>query len=160
MAGLLFAAIMAGIVIWEAGSIKRGAVFLLALGVSTLLLSGIAALALKGLKNLPPPDKMTGRYGFANLYRPNNQARSIVTCLGMGIMLVLTVRLVQMDMITMLKENTETSPPNYFFIDIQSDQTETFIRTLDRIAPEAERTLTPLIRSRFHSVDGRLAENW
>ena len=160
MAGLLFAAIMAGIVIWEAGSIKRGAVFLLALGVSTLLLSGIAALVLKGLKNLPPPDKMTGRYGFANLYRPNSQARSIVTCLGMGIMLVLTVRLVQMDMITMLKENTETRPPNYFFIDIQSDQTETFIRTLDRIAPEAERTLTPLIRSRFHGIDGRLAENW
>ena len=151
---------MAGVVIWQAGSVKRGIVFLLALGISALLLSGVATLVLKGLKKLPPPRRMTGRYGLANLHRPNNQVRSIVTCLGMGIMLVLTVRLVQMDMIAMLKENTEINPPNYFFIDIQSDQTETFIKTLDRIAPEAERTLTPLIRARLHGIDGRLVENW
>ncbi|KMP11363.1 ABC transporter permease [Candidatus Nitromaritima sp. SCGC AAA799-C22] len=152
--------VMTGIVIGQAGSVQRGLVFLLALGVSALLLSGLASLFLKALKKLPPPGQMTRRYGLANLHRPNNQTRSIVTCLGMGIMLVLTVRLVQTDMIAMLKENTEINPPNYFFIDIQSDQTETFLKTLDRVAPAAERTLTPLIRSRFHGIDGRLAKNW
>ena len=74
---------------------------------------------------------MLRHYGLTNLHRPNNQTRSIITCLGMGIMLVLTVRLVQMDMIAMLKENKEIDPPNYFFIDIQSDQTETFTKTLE-----------------------------
>ena len=78
----------------------------------------------------------------------------------MGIMLILTVRLVQMDMVAMLKGNKEINPPNYFFIDIQSDQTVTFIQTLDRIAPEAEYVLTPLVRSKFYGIDGRLAKNW
>jgi putative ABC transport system permease protein len=123
-------------------------------------LIGLATLLIKGLKKLPSSEKMLHRYGLANLYRPNNQTKSVVTCLGMGIMLVLTVRLVQMDMISMLKDNTEINPPNYFFIDIQSDQTGVFTQTLNLIAPEAEHTLTPLIRSKFYGVDGRLAENW
>ena len=112
------------------------------------------------LQKFPPSGQIVRQYGLANLYRPNNQTRSIVTCLGMGIMLILTVRLVQMDMVAMLKENKEINPPNYFFIDIQSDQTAAFIQTLDRVAPEAERTLTPLVRSKFYGIDGRLAKNW
>jgi len=103
---------------------------------------------------------MTRRYGMSNLRRPNNQATAIITCLGMGIMLILTVRLVQMDMLEMLNKNTEMSPPNYFFIDIQHDQKQTFINTLDRVTPEAERTLTPLVRSRLHSIDDKLIANW
>ena len=158
--GLFSIFIMAAIITWQAESIKHGFIFILALGTSALLLSGFAALFIKGLQKLPPSRQMVRRYGLANLYRPNNQIRSVITCLGMGIMLVLTVRLVQIDMLAMLKENKEINPPNYFFIDIQSDQTETFIQTLDRIAPEAEHTLTPLIRSKFYGIDGRLAENW
>ena len=159
-AGLLSFLVMTGVVIWQAGSIRHGLVFVLALVISALLLAGLAALLIKGLQKLPPSKQMMRRYGLANLHRPNNQTRSIITCLGMGIMLVLTVRLVQMDMITMLKENTEINPPNYFFIDIQTDQTETFIKTLDRVVPGAEMTLTPLVRSKFYDIDGRLAKNW
>ena len=103
---------------------------------------------------------MTQRYGLANLYRPNSQATSIITCLGMGLMLVLTIRLVQMDMLAMFDSNTKGNPPNYFFIDIQSDQKEKFVTALDSVAPEAEREIMPLIRSKFYSVDGKKAENW
>jgi len=158
--GLFSVIIIIGLVTWQAESIKHGLLFIIALGVSALLLTGLVTLFIKGLQKLSPSGPMVRRYGLANLYRPNNQTRSVVTCLGMGIMLMLTVRLVQMDMIAMLKENKEINPPNYFFIDIQSDQTGTFIQILDRIAPEAEHTLTPLVRSKFHGIDGRLAKNW
>lgn len=158
--GVLFVFIITAIVIWQAGSIKHGIIFILALGISGSLLSGFAVILIKVLKKIPSSVKMLRHYGLTNLHRPNNQTRSIVTCLGMGIMLVLTVRLVQIDMIAMLKENKEVNPPNYFFIDIQSDQTETFTKTLDLIAPRAERTLTPLIRSKFYGIDGHLAKNW
>ncbi|MEE2986619.1 MAG: FtsX-like permease family protein [Nitrospinota bacterium] len=148
------------IIFWQAGSVKRGSLFLIALGVSIFILVATSILALKIIKKIPPPKNITRRYGLANLYRPSNQATSIITCLGMGIMLVLTVRLVQMDMLAMFKENTEIKPPNYFFIDIQSDQTETFLALVDKVAPEAERTLTPLIRSRLYSAEDRLASEW
>ena len=118
--GLFSIFVITGVVIWQAESIKHGLVFIFALGASALLLTGVAALFIIGLQKLPPAGQMVPRYGLANLYRPNNQTRSVVTCLGMGIMLILTVRLVQMDMVAMLKENKEINPPNYFFIDIQS----------------------------------------
>lgn len=160
IAGIALTAGLALLIFWQAGSLLHGGIFILALGVSTLLLRAVSALSLKGLKKLPPPRSMTRRYGLANLYRPNNQAVSIITCLGLGIMLVLSVRLVQMDMLAMLKSNTENRPPNLFFIDIQADQAERFKAILDELAPAAERTLTPLIRSRFSEIDGRKADGW
>lgn len=151
---------LAIMICWQAESIKRGLIFLSALTISAGVFALVSLLFLRLLKTLPPSNSMTRRYGMSNLMRPNNQAVSIITCLGMGIMLILTVRLVQMDMLAMLNKNTEMSPPNYFFIDIQHDQKNTFTQVLDRVAPEAERTLTPLVRSRLHSIDGKLMENW
>jgi len=160
LAGCIIVLGLSLIVFWQAQSVKRGAVFLLALGISALLLRAVSLLLLKLLRGMPPAKSITRRYGLANLHRPNNQAASIVTCLGMGVMLVLTVRLVQMDMLAMLTSNTEANPPNYFFIDIQADQSGRFIKVLDKIAPEAERELIPLIRSRFHSAGEHKADDW
>jgi len=151
---------LAAMICWQAESIKRGLIFLSALAISAGVLALASVLLLRLLKTLPQSGSMTRRYGMSNLRRPNNQATAIITCLGMGIMLILTVRLVQMDMLEMLNKNTEMSPPNYFFIDIQHDQKQTFINTLDRVTPEAERTLTPLVRSRLHSIDDKLIANW
>jgi putative ABC transport system permease protein len=151
---------LATMICWQAGSIKRGLIFLTALAISAGVFALASMLLLKLLKTLPPSGSMAHRYGMSNLMRPNNQATSIITCLGMGIMLILTVRLVQMDMLAMLNKNTEMSPPNYFFIDIQHDQKQTFTQVLDRVAPEAERTITPLVRSRLHRIDDKLIENW
>ncbi|MBI4389483.1 MAG: FtsX-like permease family protein, partial [Nitrospinae bacterium] len=89
-----------------------------------------------------------------------NQASSIITALGMGIMLALTVRLAQMDMVAMLNENAEINPPNYFFIDIQGDQKDKFVAELKRVAPESGWDLTPLIRSRLYSAGDRAIANW
>ena len=151
---------LATMICWQAESIKRGLIFLSALVISAGVLALASFFLLKILKAFPKSYSMTRRYGISNLSRPNNQATAIITCLGMGIMLILTVRLVQMDMLAMLNKNTEMRPPNYFFIDIQHDQKEIFSEVLDRVSPESEYTLTPLVRSRLHSVDERLIANW
>jgi putative ABC transport system permease protein len=158
--GVLFAAGLAAIIFWQADSVRRGLVFLISLVVSAGLLAGISALLLKALRRLPPSKRMTRRYGLANLYRPNNQAISIITALGMGIMLVLSIRLVQMDMIAMLNKNTDIKPPNFFFIDIQRGQSDTFEKVVRQTVPDAELELTPLVRSRLHSIDDRKMEHW
>jgi putative ABC transport system permease protein len=160
LAGLTLSIGLATMICWQAGSLKRGLVFLAALGISIAVFMLASVLLLKLLKTLPQSGSLARKYGISNLKRPNNQAVSIITCLGMGIMLILTVRLVQMDTLAMLNKNTEMNPPNYFFIDIQKDQKETFSNVLDQIAPEAERSLTPLVRSRLYSIDDQLIANW
>lgn len=158
--GFIFTAGLAGSIFWQAESVKRGLVFLIALAVAALLLLTISTLVLKFIRRLPPSPLMTRRYGLANLYRPNNQARSIITALGMGIMLVLAIRLVQMDLVSMLKENTKGAPPNYFFIDIQKDQEETFKTVMASTAPEAKVDITPLVRARISQIDEKKISDW
>ena len=160
VAGLIVSLGLAVMICWQAESLKRGLVFLSAFGVSIAVFAFASMLLLKVLKVLPKPGSIAIRYGMSNLKRPNSEAASIITCLGMGIMLILTVRLVQMDMLAMLNKNTEINPPNYFFIDIQKDQKETFIQVLDQVAPEADHSITPLVRSRLHSIDEKLRTNW
>ena len=160
VAGLTVSLGLAAMICWQAESLKRGLVFLSALGISIAVFAFASMLLLKVLKVLPKPGSIAIRYGMSNLKRPNSEAASIITCLGMGIMLILTVRLVQMDMLAMLNKNTEINPPNYFFIDIQKDQKETFIQVLDQVAPEADHSITPLVRSRLHSIDEKLRTNW
>ncbi|QPJ65148.1 MAG: FtsX-like permease family protein [Candidatus Nitrohelix vancouverensis] len=159
-AGFAFTAGLIALSIWQAGSVKNAAVFLAAILVAILLSMGSAFLVVRLLKKYSWTGTVSGQYGLANLHRPNNQTLPIVACLGMGVMLLLTVRLTQMDMMAMLSSNTENSPPNYFFIDIQSDQTEQFTQALDSVAPEAERSLTPLVRSKFYSANGVKAQDW
>ena len=158
--GVLFALGLATIVVWQAESVQRGLIFLIALGISAGLLAGISALLLKTLRKLPPSKRMTRRYGLANLYRPNNQAVSIITALGIGIMLVLSIRLVQMDMVAMLNKNTDIKPPNFFFIDIQRGQEDTFEKVVRQTAPDAKLELTPLVRSRLTRIDDRKMADW
>jgi putative ABC transport system permease protein len=158
--GILFSIGLVAIVFWQAESIKRGLVFLSILVVSTLLLAGVASLFLKGIRKLPPSPYMTRRYGLANLYRPNNQAVSIITALGTGIMLVLSIHLIQMDMIAMLNKNTEIKPPNYFFIDIQKNQVEEYKKVVHSFGDAVKEETTPLVRSRFFSIDERRADKW
>ena len=160
VAGLTVSLGLAAMICWQAESLKRGLVFLSAFGVSIAVFAFASMLLLKVLKVLPKPGSIAIRYGMSNLKRPNSEAASIITCLGMGIMLILTVRLVQMDMLAMLNKNTEINPPNYFFIDNQKDQKETFIQVLDQVAPEADHSITPLVRSRLHSIDEKLRTNW
>ena len=157
---IFFSLSLIGILFWQAGSVKRGLVFFGALATSTCLLAGISKIVLNLLKKLPSSSSMMHRYGIANIHRPNNQAISIITALGMGIMLVLSVRLVQLDMIAMLENNAEISPPNYFFIDIQPDQQTKFIEVVGLFVPETGRTITPLVRSRFLAIDGHSVDNW
>jgi putative ABC transport system permease protein len=145
---------------WQAESVRRGAVFLAAVAVSTLLLAGVSFLALRLLRALPPSRTIARRYGLANLHRPNNHAISIITAIGMGVMLVLGVRLIQMDTVALLQENTEHSPPNFFFIDIQKDQRDRFADVIKQTAPLAEWELVPLIRARLHSADERTSDRW
>jgi putative ABC transport system permease protein len=62
---------------------------------------------------------------------------------------------------SLLEEIGERRPvdaPTFFFIDIQPDQQEGFVRLLRKAVPSAEPTVTPLVRSRLFAVNGQRVE--
>ena len=100
-----------------------GLYFVAGLSVSILLLGAVASLLLFVLRivvrtfhaALPP----VFRHGFANLYRPGNQARSVLVALGIGVMFTLATYLLQN---TVLREVSGEGPGrqgNLFLLDIR-----------------------------------------
>ncbi len=119
----LIAAGFTGIAVWLSDSWRMGFYFIAGLAVSVLVLTGIAALLLFALRRLVRlfhsrlPSIL--RHGFANLYRPGNQARSILVALGIGVMFTLTTYLLQR---TVLRNVTSEGPGregNLFLLDVR-----------------------------------------
>jgi putative ABC transport system permease protein len=112
-----------GIAVWLSDSWRMGFYFMGGLVASILLLAGVAALLLFGLRRIVRlwsarlPSAL--RHGFANLYRPGNQARSVLVALGVGVMFTLSTYLLQG---TVLKQVTSEGPGregNVFLLDIR-----------------------------------------
>ena len=119
----LIAAGFTGIAVWLSGSWRMGFYFIAGLATSVLVLAGIAALLLLILRwlvrRLHPRLPALLRHGFANLYRPGNQARSVLVALGIGVMFTLMTYLLQR---TVLRDVTSEGPGregNLFLLDVR-----------------------------------------
>ena len=111
------------ITVWLSGSWRMSVYFVIGLSVSILLLAGVAALMLVVLRKLVKAFQqvlpLAFRHGFANLYRPGNQARSVLVALGIGVMFTLSTYLLQR---TVLREVSSEGPGrqgNLFLLDIR-----------------------------------------
>ena len=120
---LLIVAGFTGVAIWLSGSWKMGAYFIGGLAASILLLGAVAAFLLYAMRKivriwsnrLPP----AFRHGFANLYRPGNQARSVLVALGIGVMFILTTYLLQSTVLRQVKAEGPGREGNLFLLDVR-----------------------------------------
>ena len=135
MAGaLLILAGFTGIAVWLSGSWKMGLYFMAGLAVGILFLAVVASLVLWGMRRivwllgaiLPP----VLRHGFANLYRPGNQARSVLVALGIGVMFTLTTYLLQQTVLRQVQSEGPGRSGDVFLLDVrQSSAVTQFIES-------------------------------
>lgn len=95
------------------------------------------------------------RHGLSNLYRPGNQSAAVLTALGAGIMLILTVFLMQNAVIHDLQTTLGNGLPNIFLIDIASDELDGVSSLLAKqpgVQGAMERL--PLVTGRLEAVNG------
>jgi len=139
---------------------KTGAYFAGALVVSLTVLSGIAWLMLRGLKaagRLQLPTSV--RHGIANLYRPGNQAGSVLVALGIGVMFTLTVYLVQRGVIAEMSSSAPPGMPNVFLIDIAPKDRDAVVDIVkQQRGLEGVPEMIGTVAARLIDVDGRVIE--
>lgn len=140
--------------IWQASSWKIGLLFLLAFAAAVLLLGIAARLVLVALTHGPRPERLILRQALGNLVRPGSQVVSVTIAIGIAVMVVTTVSLVERSLLTEVRENRPSDAPTFFFIDIQPDQADEFVRLLHRRSSDLAPRLTPLVRSRLSSLKG------
>ncbi|MBH0210453.1 MAG: FtsX-like permease family protein, partial [Nitrospira sp.] len=141
--------------IWQAGSWKVGLMFLGAFSAAVVLLGASAWMVLRFLNRWPRPGSLILRQAFGNIVRPGSQAVSITIAIGIGVMVVLTVSLVERSLLRQVGDNRPTDAPTFFFIDIQPDQREGFANLLRTRRGGQTPELTPLVRSRLSALNGK-----
>lgn len=149
-------ALVAGLVtlsLWQAGSLTIGGIFLgaaVAAVVGLWALGGGLVMLARRLRRLP---SLAWRHGVGALHRPGGQSGRVVVALGAGVMLLVAVALLEQRITAQIDYEQRRDAPSFFFIDVQPDQREPFVRVLGQTAGVAP-ALIPVVRARLASIDG------
>jgi putative ABC transport system permease protein len=162
------AAGLAGLALWQAGSLKVGGLFIggFAVGLGALWLGARASVwAAAALPARGWP--LAWRQALANVRRPGSHAGPVVVTLGLAVMLLVAVALVEWNLREELSVRAAGEAPALFFIDLQADQVAVFTRLVVDGTGGAPDVI-PVVRSRLAAIRGqavtpdagRLGEQW
>ena len=144
-------------------SAQVGRWFAGALCALLVVILGVAALTLRIVRGFLARTRIhlrsSIRHGLANLYRPGNQSAAVLAALGMGVMLILTVFLMQQGVIGEMKLTSGPNLPNIFLIDISSKELAGVKQLLaQQPAVHGSMETLPSVAGRILSVDGTAAD--
>ena len=95
------------------------------------------------------------RQGLANLYRPGNPSAALLAALGTGVMMIMTVFLMQHAAVRQLQITSSPNLPNVFLIDIANDEIDGMRKLLKgSSAVTAPPEMLPVVSSRIVALDG------
>jgi putative ABC transport system permease protein len=98
------------------------------------------------------------RLGLANLHRPGAPTPLILVSLGIGLTTLAAVALIEGNLRRQIAEQLPDAAPNFYFIDIQSDQARDFDRVAAAQPTVSEIKRVPSLRARIVAVNGVPAE--
>ena len=139
--------------VWQAGSLRIGAIFVGAAAAALILLTALASGLPLLARALPRSAGLAWRHGVANLRRPGAQSGVVVVTLGVGVMLLVAVALLERSLVRQIDEEQRREAPSFFFIDVQADQRDA-LTTVVREAAGVTPTVTPVVRARLAAIDG------
>ncbi len=134
---------------------RVGLGFAVAIGVAFAALTVTAsALAFAARRFVPRAMPFPVRQGIANLHRPNNRTLLLLLSLGLGTFLMVSLYLVQRNLLTNLISSGGKNQPNAVLFDIQPGQREPVAKLISSLnLPVIDQM--PLISMRISSVNGR-----
>lgn len=96
----------------------------------------------------------TLRLAVRNIHRPGALTPSVVLSLGLGLTLLVSLALIDSNLRTQLAGTIADRAPDFFFVDIQADERDAFLRLLEATAPGGEIETVPMLRGRIAAVKG------
>ena len=151
--GALSLAGLLGLAVWQAGSLKVGAYFLGGLGATSAILLLTAIVATRILRRFRGFGTFSIRQAINSLYRPGNQTRVVLLAVGLGVFVVLSVQLLQSNLVREFDFTRNGRLPSLFFVDIQKSQIDELADMIsERVGESAE--IVPTVRARIAFVNG------
>ncbi|HLJ78944.1 MAG TPA: FtsX-like permease family protein [Acidobacteriaceae bacterium] len=150
---------LGGIAAGLADSWLVGKWFAVCLAGLLLFILGLSAVTLRTLRAFLSRTRLhlhsALRHGLANLYRPGNQSAAVLAALGAGVMLILSIYLMQRSIIGALRQDVKPTTPNLFLIDMSTEELPGIRALLQKQSGIAGGLETiPVISARVESIDG------
>jgi len=139
--------------VWQAGSINVGLFFLGGLAATSVALYIAAVVLTKLVRRLRPFGSFAVRQGINSLYRPGNQTRIILLAVGLGAFVVITVQILQTNLVREFDFSRNQRLPSLFFIDVQKSQKDELASLIETTAGEKPE-VTPTVRARIAFLNG------
>ncbi len=140
-------------------NIVASAIFTIGLGISILMLAGIAILVMKLARKLAPAAiGYEWRQGLANLYRPNNQTTTLLLTFGLGVTLISSLYLTQDVLLEAIKFDEYENTPNLALFDVQHDQNEGVNRLIEESGYSILQNV-PIVTMRLQNIQGKEVKN-
>lgn len=141
------------LVLWQANNPGLAA-YVIGGGVTTMLvLCMVAFFLVKALSTLRRKVGVAWRFGIANIARRAGASAVQIVGFGVGIMVMLLLTLVRGDLLGAWDESVPADAPNYFLVNVQSDE----VNSLEKfLAGEglASTRFFPMIRGRLTAING------
>jgi putative ABC transport system permease protein len=153
VAGVTLAALCAAAV-WFADDRSIATVFVAAVAVAfgVLRLVGFAVQAIA--RRAPTVRSTPLRLAIGNIHRPGALTPSVVLSLGLGLALLVTLALIDTNLRRELSGNLPERAPNFFFVDIQSNEIDGFESVVSELAPGGKIIKVPMLRGRITQLKG------
>ncbi len=144
---------------WQAASISVGLSVCVGFIGLTLVLQGVGWLLTRLTRPLARSTWFPMRQAVLHLSRPGNQTRVILLTVGLGTFFIMGVRGLQMNLLNQFALQIGENTPDMFLVDIQQDQAADMKAFLaERLPPESQPLLIPVLRARVTGKGGNLDE--
>ncbi len=143
-----------GFLVRHTERLQDAAGFGVGLLVAFLTLAGAAKLLVFATRKFIGPSlPYVWRQGLANLHRPGNRTLLLLTSLGLGTFLIVTLVLVQQTLLTQLVSSRQDNRANTILFDIQTDQRQAVAALLkEQGLPVLDEA--PVVTMRLQSIKG------
>lgn len=163
LAIVLIVAGLGGIAAALSDSMLVGRWFAIALTALLIVILVLSAITLRVLRAFLAKTRLhlhsAVRHGLANLYRPGNQSSAVLAALGTGVMLILSVFIMQRSIVRELHAGAAPSTPNIFMIDISPEELPGVKSLLAKQGVGDDKLeMIPVVSGRVASIDGVAAD--
>jgi putative ABC transport system permease protein len=123
--------------------------------IGTLVLFRLGAGALMAVaRRIRTSGHPIWRLGLANLHRPGAPTPLMLVSLGIGLTTLAAIALIEGNLRRQISDQMPAVAPNFYFIDIQSDQAQAFDTLARGLPGVAELRRVPSLRARVTAVKG------
>jgi len=144
----IIGAFFAAMIFWQLGDTQTGLYFVAGAIAFLLIIAGLVLVTLYLIKKIRFKN-LAARQSLKGLFRPRNATVATIMAIAASLTVIMTIYLVSKNLDAAYVDSYPPDAPNLFFIDIQPDQTETFIKALPEPVP-----FYPIVRARIATING------